>query len=250
MNEPAFAWPGGRRAALSLTFDDARPSQIDAGLPILDRHRVRATFYVSFTNLERRLEAWKAAAAAGHEIGNHTVSHPCSANFRWSRNNGLEEFTLPRMERELTDAGDRIEQLLGMRPTTFAYPCGQTWVGRGEQVRSYVPLVARHFRIGRGYPDEAANNPAVCDLARVNGIGIDGAAAREVIDLVEHAVAEGEWLVLIGHDVDEGGRQTVLTETLEAVCRYCADHEKDVWADTVDRVGAYLEDWRAGGRRK
>ncbi len=29
-----FRWPDGKRAAISLTFDDARFSQIDCGLPI------------------------------------------------------------------------------------------------------------------------------------------------------------------------------------------------------------------------
>jgi len=62
-------WPEGKRAAVSLTFDDARPSQIDTGLPLLEKLGVRATFFVSPNNLEKRLEGWKRAAAQGHEIG-------------------------------------------------------------------------------------------------------------------------------------------------------------------------------------
>ena len=39
-------FPGRAKAAVSVTFDDARPSQLDRGIPILDRHGVRGTFYV------------------------------------------------------------------------------------------------------------------------------------------------------------------------------------------------------------
>ena len=39
-----FRWPKGKRAAVSLSFDDARTSQLDVGIPLLDRHKVPATF--------------------------------------------------------------------------------------------------------------------------------------------------------------------------------------------------------------
>ena len=80
-----FAWPEGRRAAVSLSFDDARVTQTDRGLPILDEAGLRATFYVSTELVDRRLEPWREALARGHEIGNHTFTHPCSGNFAWSR---------------------------------------------------------------------------------------------------------------------------------------------------------------------
>ena len=31
-----FRWPKGRHAAVSITFDDARPSAVEVGVPILD----------------------------------------------------------------------------------------------------------------------------------------------------------------------------------------------------------------------
>src|SRR5690606_14099967 len=39
-------WPGGKRAAVSLSFDDAAVSQLDYVVPILNRYGVRGTFYV------------------------------------------------------------------------------------------------------------------------------------------------------------------------------------------------------------
>lgn len=115
----AFTWPNGKRAALSLSFDDARLSQISTGIPILNQHGVRGTFYVKPSSVDLQLEGWKAAVAVGHEIGNHTVSHPCSGNFLWSRNNALEESTLDAMEDEILRANTYIETKLGVTPRTF-----------------------------------------------------------------------------------------------------------------------------------
>src|SRR5207247_3703239 len=44
--EERISWPDGSRAALSLSFDDARPSQVSRGLDILERLEVRVTFFV------------------------------------------------------------------------------------------------------------------------------------------------------------------------------------------------------------
>src|SRR5438874_1279094 len=97
----AFQWPAGKRAAVSLTFDDARASQVLQGLQILDAHDVKATFYVHVPAMSKQLDRWKSAVANGHEIGNHTLRHPCSANFRFARENPLENYTLPRIEDDL-----------------------------------------------------------------------------------------------------------------------------------------------------
>ena len=138
-----FPWPDGRKAALSLTFDDARESQVDVGLPLLNEHGVRATFYVLPDGARKRLALWKAALAAGHEIGNHSSSHPCTGNFAFSRTNALEDYTLERLEADVAVANAALAADLGRAPTAFAYPCGQSFVGRGEGVRSYVPVVGR-----------------------------------------------------------------------------------------------------------
>jgi peptidoglycan/xylan/chitin deacetylase (PgdA/CDA1 family) len=246
VNTPdAFAWPEGKRAALSLSFDDARLSQADVGLPVLDRHGVRGTFYVTLRSVLERLDTWRAAVAAGHEIGNHSLRHACSGNFEFARQNPLEAYTLERMERELLEASDQIEQTLGVRPLTFAYPCGQTFVGRGESLKSYVPVVARHFVVGRRAFDEVHNHPVYCDLARATSLDLDCASLDEAMAMIERAAADGGWVIFMSHDVGEGGRQTTLTGVLDEVCRYATDPENGIWIDTVAAIGSYVRDARA-----
>src|ERR1700680_1087128 len=67
-----FRWPEGKRVAVSLSFDDARTSQIDVGVALLDRFGVKATFYVNPPRMQSRLDGWKKVARSGHEIGSHT----------------------------------------------------------------------------------------------------------------------------------------------------------------------------------
>src|SRR4051794_37830669 len=122
-------WPDGARAALSISFDDARPSQPRVAAPLFDRLDVRATFFVLPEPLSRERAAWRDMVAAGHEIGNHTASHPCSGNFPWSRGRALERLTVGDIAGEVDDAERRIEDSVGVTPTVFAYPCGQTFVG-------------------------------------------------------------------------------------------------------------------------
>lgn len=240
-----FRWPEGKRAALSLTFDDARPSQLDQGLPILDAHGVKTTFYVSPGNMEHRLDGWRAAAS-GHEIGNHTLHHPCSGNFRFARGKALEEMSLEQMEADILGGNEAVERMLGVTPTTFAYPCGQKFVGRGTDVVSYVPLVAERFVVGRSAFNEAHNDPAFCDLAQVFAMAMDDLPFAALKQLVDHAAEDGGgWLVLFGHDVGpEGGRQVTRTDALNDLCRYATDPANGIWVDTAEAVGGYIKEAR------
>lgn len=235
-----FAWPEGKRAAVSLTFDDARLSQADVGFALLDSYGVKATFYVSPQNLEKRLPQWKEAAAHGHEIGNHSLRHPCTGNFPFAREKALEDYTLKQMKGELEGANDAIEAALGVRPVTFAYPCGQKFVGRGRHLKSYVPLVAEMFQAGRGWMDEGANDPALCDPAQLLGMELDGLDFDQAKKLIDTAVENGMWLVFAGHEIGESGRQTTQIETLKAICTYARDPANGIWIDTVENIAAYV----------
>jgi len=241
-----FPWPAGVRGAVSLTFDDARPSQVDRLIPILDRFGVKATFYVTMDNLEKRVDGWKKAVRAGHEIGNHTMTHPCTGNYPAFRFNALEEMTLDDLAREIDDAQQAIIRTLGVTARSFAYPCGQTFVGRGREVKSYVPLVAERFLTGRKWLNEHANDPAFCDLSQLLAYESDGKPFEALRLLAAGAAEEGRWLILTGHEVGDGGYQTTLASAVEALCRYCREPANGL---RIDTVGAIAESVLKAGAR-
>lgn len=248
--EERFRWPEGKRVAVSLSFDDARASQVTNGLALFERHGARVTFFVNPRNMDKQLAGWKRAVAQGHEIGNHSSTHPCSGNFPFARANNLEELTAEQYAANLEEAEAGIQRLLGVKAATFAYPCGQKYVGRGVQTRSTVPVVAERFLAGRGFKDESANDPAFCDLAQLMGVDSDGLTFAAMLAYLKDAEARGAWLVFAGHEIGSQGRQTTLAASLEELLRYAADPANGVWLDTVERIGGYVQKERAGAVQK
>lgn len=247
MPETPFPWPEGKRCAVSLTFDDARDSQLDAGLPILDRHGITATFYVSLAPFKARAAEWKRASDSGHEIGNHTASHPCSGNFPWARKNALEDYTLERMTRELDEAGRAIEAVTGRPARSFAYPCGQTFVGRESSRQSYIPLIASKFAAGRGFLWETHAHPSYGDLAHLPAVWCDNIPVDALLPRLDGALADGGWLILAGHEVAPvAGYHNTLTATLDAFCGRLAKSSADVWTAPVAGIADWIRTHRPG----
>lgn len=239
-----FSWPEGKKMAISLTFDDARVSQIDKGIQVLDKYNVKATFYLLPSNLVKRTEDWKKAVDNGHEAGNHSVLHPCTGNFIWSRHKALEHYTLVEMGKELDSANQFIENELGVKPLSFAYPCGQTFVGRSLQTRSYIPLIAARFETGRTWMNEGPNDPVYCDLAQLTGMELDGKSFQQAKTLIDSAKAHGSWIIFAGHDMDESGIQTTYLATLDSLCQYAMDSQNEIWIDNVKNIGRYVREQR------
>ena len=236
-----FKWPEGKRAAISLSFDDARESQVIWGTDLLDQYGIKATFFVVPSSVEKRLEGWKKAVANGHEIGNHSVNHPCSGNFFWSRNNALENYTIKKMGAELKECNKRLEELLKVKPEVFAYPCGQKFVGMGVHTKSYVPLVSKMFLLGRGWRDEAANDPVYCNFFQLTGVEMDNKDFNEILPLLEEATKKGQWLLLAGHEMAESGEQTTRLTMLRQLAEYVRDPANGIWIAPVGTIARYIK---------
>lgn len=240
-----FVWPEGRRGALSLTFDDARLSQVDIGMAVLDRLQTKATFYVQPSNVEKRLDGWKKMAATGHEIANHTIVHPCSGNFPWARNKALEDYSLQKMNDELVEANRQLKALLGVTPVSYAYTCGQTFVGRGLDARSYIPVVASLFLTGRSAYDETPNDPLFCDFAQLASFDMDAKSFDQLLPILEQTKKQGGWLILMGHEINKDGNQTTRLETLEKLVAYANAPENKLWNAPVVTIAKYIQQQRA-----
>lgn len=63
--------------AVALTFDDGSDgTNINKILDILSTHKVTATFFLTGSGAEKHPQAIKNIAAKGHQLGNHSYSHP------------------------------------------------------------------------------------------------------------------------------------------------------------------------------
>jgi hypothetical protein len=167
-------------------------------------------------------------------------------------------YTLAMIEKQMVACNEEIERQLGVKATTFAYPCGEKFVGAGVNTQSYVPVAAKLFLAARDYLDEGPNRPARCDLAQTTGMGSDGLTGERILSLVSAAAAQHSWLVLASHEIGpigiigpfsgRPGYQTTMVATLEELMKYAADPANGVWLDTVQNIAKYIQARRSGGK--
>lgn len=240
-------YPAGARNAVSITFDDARASQVDIGLPILTKYQVRATFYLLPYHAKDRLAQWQQALQQGHELGSHTNSHLCTGNFQWLRsmNAGLEQVDLAFIKHDLQLADQFFQTHFKMQPQHFAYPCGQTFVGRGQQVQSYVPLIAARFKTGRLWNNETGNLPGYADAAQLQSFALDNHSFAELKQILEQQREHNKWLILTGHEVGDKGLYTTRRDVLEQLIRYLQNPANGYWLAPVGEVYQHLQQQQA-----
>ena len=239
--QPGFAWPDGQRAAVSLAYDDALDSQLDNAIPALDRHGFHASFYLPLAadTLRTRLDEWRAAAAIGHELGNHTLFHQCSGSGEgrdWvAPHRDLDTTTAARMRDQVLLASAMLAAIDGRHERTFTVPCGDALAG-GE---NYVDLVASDFvaiKLGFGavVPDMAGLDPhAVTVEAPV------GATGAQLIALVEEAGRRGTMVNFTFHGIG-GDHLSVSTAAHAELLDYLSRHRDAYWVDTFIDIMRYV----------
>lgn len=99
---------------LAISFDAAwGGEQTPAILDILDAYGVKTTFFLVGIWVEKYPELVREIVARGHEIGNHSTTHP-----------EMTRLSRERIAEELRVTSDRVEQLTGVSPTLFRPPYG------------------------------------------------------------------------------------------------------------------------------
>ncbi len=223
-------WPFQAPAAVSLTYDDGLPDNLDRAIPDLEDLGFRATFYLTTGKrcVRRRRLDWRRAFERGHEIGSHSASHPCRADAyarppRWlARDLRLEGWPPDRISREVGEAALWLKEEIGDDPwRTYAYPCCATSIGSPPDEGPYDEAVRRHHfaaRVGGGGP----NDPGSVDLLRVRSFPCVHPSHRELAGYCDAARPGGGWTVLMFHSI--GGwrirtRRSVHRELLDHLAR-------------------------------
>ncbi len=205
----------GFGSAVSYTFDDANSSQI-SHYDELQALGVPLTFYLQTGKSTAGNEIWAQALLDGHELGNHTKTHPQSAT-----------------EATIDDATTFIKETFGVTPYTFAAPYGNS---------SYVPMAETRFLINRG-----VSGGAILPNSATNRFNLPcympptGAEASAFNAKVDAARLGGRWQIVLVHGFtggSDGAYQPVAIEEFVNGVEY-AKSFGDVWIDSVVNVGAY-----------
>lgn len=99
---------------IAISFDAAWGDEYTQDiLDTLDKYNVKSTFFLVGFWIDKYPEQVKEIHKRGHEIQNHSSSHP-----------NMTETSIQDMEKEINVVGDKIEDLIGIKPTLFRPPFG------------------------------------------------------------------------------------------------------------------------------
>lgn len=111
---PIYCVDKGEEKITSISFDAAWGNEdTEELIKILGDFDVKATFFVVGEWVDKYPESVKALADAGHEIMNHSDTHP-----------HMTELSPEKMRKELTDCNNKIESITGIKPILFRAPYG------------------------------------------------------------------------------------------------------------------------------
>lgn len=245
-----FAWPHGARAAVSLAYDDALDSQLDNALPALNRHGLKASFYLQLSNpsVSRRMAEWRRAAQAGHELGNHTLFHQCSglsADRAWVQaHRDLDRVSVEQVKDQASVANTMLHAIDGRRERTFTVPCGDTLAAG----RNYLPAIASEFvAIKAGGGNGVVLTMDTIDPYAVRVLTPVGLSGKQLIDLVKQAQARGTMVNLTFHGIG-GDYLSVSSQAHEELVKFLAEHRRDYWTDTFLNIMQHVKKQQAAKR--
>jgi len=163
------------RPTLALTFDDGPSESTPALLDLLARHEVRATFFMCGQNVRRLPVVARQVAEAGHEIGNHTESHP-----------RLDFKPADFIEKQIHLAQQAIQLHTGIVPRFFRAPYGIRWFGLRRAQERLAVMGVMWTVIGRDWilPAEGISNRLIRGASNGGVLCLhDGRALRKAPDV-------------------------------------------------------------------
>lgn len=255
-------WQGFAKAAYSLTFDDGLLSHTTHLAPILEKHHLKATFFLVSDVLQENLQAqpswrygywerFKALEALNHEIGGHTCTH---AHLNACALGSAKELGSLRYE---------IQQPLLAYTTfiphaqvgTFAYPFGEF----NAQVKAEV---GQFYFAARGV-SSGINQPKTMNWMDIHCDALTYSAARTLAtdkekfialqnDIVQHTIPAGAWSVYLAHDVlpfeevvsAKDSWQPVSVESFDLFAAWLAQQqiENRLWVAPFGTVAKYIKE--------
>lgn len=239
----------GKKCTVVLTYDDAINEHLDNAVPVLDSLGLKATFYVTAfsTSVQKRMGEWKALAGKGHELGNHTLYHPCmgGSGREWvNEEYDLRNYTVKRMVDETRMTNLFLHALDGRTRRTFAYTCGDMKIADS----SFMDGMRSDFVAARAVRNEMHPINKV-NLYNVDCFMVDNHTAEQMIGWVKKATETNSLLVVLFHGVGGGNSLNVDAPGHRAFLKYLKQHENDIWIAPMLEVADHIKKWQAVNRQ-
>ena len=185
--------PAHLQNAVCLTFDDGPcdPYTLEI-LDVLDRFKVKATFFCIGENIEKHPEIAAQISKRGHAIGNHSFGHAI-----------LPFLSKDKIIHQISETSQSIQKITGKKEKWFRFPKGYQ-SRKGLKIAESLGLKA----IGFSYPIYDVENPP----------------ARELVKRTLGKVKSGDILLMHdGYPSFKPGQRNSLVEALPSIIQGIKD---------------------------
>jgi peptidoglycan-N-acetylglucosamine deacetylase len=238
---PVFTWPQGKSAAVVLTYDDALHSQLEFAVPQLAAAHLHATFFLDGDITPDDMLRWRSVARAGHELGNHSVNHPCPRSMLPDRTQYLtDDYDVNRMLGEIAVMNNVLFGIDARRARSYSVPCSQMLVGGVDYTEPLrASRLVRFVRTGGDQFTSVVTDFAQLDPLRVPSYGpVDKPDGANLIAYVERVRAAHGLGVLQFHGTG-GDYLEVSAEAHRQLIEHLRRHP-DVWVAPFGDVMDYV----------
>jgi peptidoglycan/xylan/chitin deacetylase (PgdA/CDA1 family) len=228
-----FQWPERAKAALSFVYDDGHISNAEIAAYQLEAHKIRGTFYLSKFNIfPHHISQWQRVRDAGHELANHTWTHPNPQSLANHTAASFIEDETGKMEQWMNDNFGEDQR------RTYRYVWGYTKLGVGtpqDQTNAYQEVVRATF-IAAGSGQGDTQDPLLAPEQRYDIASRvptwESAVATEALEYIDRTVERGHWGVLVFHHIVDGPKGSDLdtTKSVHAeIIEYARSKGQDLW---------------------
>jgi peptidoglycan/xylan/chitin deacetylase (PgdA/CDA1 family) len=219
-------WSGFRTSAITYTFDDGCANQFTKAIPIFNELEYKLTLFT----ISSWIKDWsdlKNAALSGHEVANHTDTHP-----------DFTGMSVDKQEAELKVCNDLVNlNVPNQQCLTMAYPyC----------VKGNDALHKKYFIAARGCQG-FIENKTPGDMMNVSSIICGSLGSVKLVKdfkgKADQVANQKGWLVYLIHGIDnDGGYSPLSSDTLKASLQYLKANDAKFWVNTFGNVARYVKE--------
>ena len=238
-------WKDDKKAAVVMSFDDWSPGQYPIVVPELNVRGLKATFFIE-TNL---VASWNhdwpdviTTANAGHEIGNHTVTHP-----------NLTGQTATVLHNEITGAKTLIDsRILSQKVVSFAYPLGTYNAAIVDTLKASGHILARTVQPPNGIYYTYNFATTADDYFYLRTFPMDGSITTSAFSAqVQNVITGGGLLTFLYHSIDniagtygDNWWAKVVQDSLQKQMDVLVAQQSKIWVTTFGNSVKYHKEKR------
>ncbi len=235
-------WPNGKKAAIILTYDDGLESQLDIVIPQLNKAKIHGTFFLCGDVAAKNVIRWETASKEGHELGNHSINHPCASSVYapLTPRFASENYDVCSILKEINIMNRLLFAINRKEAKSYAYPCAETTVGGIDYSDTLRLSKLSEFARVAGDANSIITDFKTLNVMKVPAYPVvKGTEGHKIIDFIKNVQRQHGLGVLVFHGVG-GDYLQVSAQAHQELVKYLAEHRDEIWVDTFQNVLEYV----------